>query len=105
MECTIVHQSLDRKASCVENRQRMHDRSFEKLGKAVRQRRKALGLKQVELAELARCSNRFVHMVEAGKPSLRLDKLLDLLGVLGLGLQLARGGRLAILEPLPEARG
>ena len=75
----------------------MHDRSF---GKAVRGRREALGLKQVELAELARCSTRFVHMVEAGKATMRLDKLLDVLSVLGLGIQLVRGPRIAVAEAL-----
>jgi y4mF family transcriptional regulator len=78
----------------------MHDRSFHELGRALRARREALGLKQVELAELARCSTRFVHMVEAGKPTVRFDKLLDLLAVVGLGLQLARVPRLAIPDAL-----
>ena len=78
----------------------MHDRSFHELGRAVRARREALGLKQVELAELARCSTRFAHMVEAGKPTVRFDKLLDLLAVLGLGLQLARVPRLAVPDAL-----
>jgi len=57
----------------------------------VRARRRALHLKQEELAELAGCSTRFVHTVEAGKPSIRLDKLLDVLQVLGL--------RLAVVGP------
>lgn len=61
------------------------------LGEAVRQRRLELGLRQSELAELAGCSQRFVHTVEQGKPSLRLDKLLDLLRVLGLGLSVVPG--------------
>lgn len=61
------------------------------LAAAVRARRQRLGLRQEELAELAGCSTRFVHTVEAGKPSLRLDKLLALLAVLGLGLELRRG--------------
>jgi y4mF family transcriptional regulator len=67
----------------------MHDRAFEAgLARAVRRRRDDLGLRQVELAELAGCSTRFVHTVEAGKPTVRLDKLLALLRVLGLRLQL-----------------
>jgi len=40
---------------------------------------------------LAGCSQRFVHEVERGKPTLRLNKLLDLLEVLGLGLALVPG--------------
>lgn len=61
------------------------------LGEAVRRRRHELGLRQVELAELAGCSQRFVHTVEQGKPSLRLDKILDLLQVLGLGFDVVPG--------------
>lgn len=69
----------------------MHDHAFaDALGADVRQRRRALGLKQVDLAELAGCSTRFVHAVEAGKPTLRLDSLLDVLRVLGLSLRLER---------------
>jgi y4mF family transcriptional regulator len=71
---------------------RMHDRSFATvLAATVRERREELGLRQVELAELARCSTRFVHTVESSKPTVRLDKLLAVLQVLGLHLQLARG--------------
>lgn len=56
------------------------------IGGIVRARRLKLGLKQQELAELAGCSTRFVHTVEAGKATLRLNKLLDVLNVLGLEL-------------------
>jgi HTH-type transcriptional regulator / antitoxin HipB len=57
------------------------------LAEAVRLRRTELGLTQAEVAELAGCSQRFVHTVEQGKPTLRLDKLLDVLEVLGLSLE------------------
>ncbi|MFN3242681.1 MAG: type II toxin-antitoxin system Y4mF family antitoxin [Planctomycetota bacterium] len=73
----------------------MHDHAFpQSLGERLRQRRAELGLKQVDLAELAGCSTRFVHAAEAGKPTLRLDKLLQLLDVLGLRLVVepAHGG-------------
>ncbi len=62
------------------------------MGLAVRARRLELGLKQQELAEMAGCSTRFVHTVEAGKPSVRLDKLIDVLGVLGLRLSIEGPG-------------
>jgi len=52
----------------------------------VRARRLKLGLRQQELAELAGCSTRFIHTVEAGKATLRLNKLIDVLDVLGLEL-------------------
>lgn len=61
------------------------------LAQAVRTRREDLGLRQDELADLAECSTRFVSMVEHAKPTLRLDKVLDLLSVLGLELVLRRG--------------
>lgn len=61
------------------------------LAEAVRRRRIELGLRQSDLAELGGCSQRFVHTVEQGKPTLRLDKLLDVLEVLGLGLSVAPG--------------
>lgn len=81
----------------------MHDHaSGPSIGSAVRRRRENLGLKQAELAELARCSNRFVHSVEAGKVSVRLDKLLDVLRVLGLGLRLGPGAPLSVDERLDE---
>jgi y4mF family transcriptional regulator len=56
------------------------------VGRKVRDRRKSLGLTQDDLADLARCPPRFVPGLEAGKPSVRLDKLRDVLDVLGLEL-------------------
>ena len=52
----------------------------------VRARRKSLRLTQQDLADLARCSARFVRALEAGKQTVRLDKLLDVLDALGLEL-------------------
>lgn len=57
------------------------------LGSDVRSRRRELGLTQAGLAELAEVSERFVRSVEANKDSVRLDKLVALLGVLGLELR------------------
>jgi y4mF family transcriptional regulator len=62
-----------------------------RLADAVRRRRESLGLRQEDLAGLARCSQRFVHTVEAGKATVRFDKLLDVLATLGLTLAVARG--------------
>jgi len=61
------------------------------LGEGVRARREALGLRQSELADLAGCSARFVHTLETGKGTVRLDKVLDVLEVLGLSLKLTSG--------------
>jgi y4mF family transcriptional regulator len=62
------------------------------LAEAVRRRRKDLRLRQVELAELAGCSTRFLHTVEAGKATVRFDKLLGVLRILGLRLHLEPSG-------------
>lgn len=65
----------------------------EDIGEKVAQRRKALGLSQSELAEFALCGRLFVSQLENGKQSVRLDKLLAILNVLGLELELAEVNR------------
>ena len=67
----------------------MHDRSD--VGQAIHTRRRDLRLTQDQLADLAGCSTRFVHALERGKPTLRIDKVLDVLEVLGLELAMRRG--------------
>lgn len=82
--------------------------TFSALSQAVRARREELGLRQAELADLAGCSQRFVHTVEHGKASLRLDKVLDVLEVLGLGLEVIPGRgdiRFAPESPAPPPPG
>lgn len=54
------------------------------LGGSIRARRRALGLSQAELADLAGCSSRFLRSLEKGKQTIQLDKLLDVLDALGL---------------------
>ncbi len=54
------------------------------LGQAVRARRKALGVTQIELAGLAGVGERFVSEVERGKATAEMGKVLKLLGRLGL---------------------
>ena len=60
------------------------------IGQTVRERRRALDLTQDALADLAGCSTRFVRSLEHGKATLRIDKLIDLLDVLGLELRVER---------------
>lgn len=62
-----------------------------RLGAAVRRRRKALGLSQLDLSRYAGCGLAFLYDLERGKPSVRLDKVLDVLEVLGIELRLADG--------------
>lgn len=72
------------------------------LGRAIRARRKALRLTQVDLSRLAGCGPDFVYDVEAGKTSLRLDKLLDVLVILGLELVVAQGKQGLRIAPALE---
>lgn len=57
------------------------------LASDVRARRHQLRLTQLQLAELAGVSERFVRLVESGKPSVQLDKLESLLEAVGLELR------------------
>lgn len=57
-------------------------------GDQISGRRRALGLRQIDLAELAGVSERFVREVEAGKPTVRLDVLTKVLTALGLEIEL-----------------
>ena len=59
------------------------------LGSQVRARRRELGLRQQDLADLAGCSTRFLHELEHDKPRLALDLVLEVLRVLGLTLVVA----------------
>ena len=56
------------------------------IGTEAKSRRRALGISQEELADLAGVSARFVHTLEHGKPTVRLDKVLAVFDVLGLEL-------------------
>jgi y4mF family transcriptional regulator len=53
------------------------------IGTFVRERRKAAGLTQLQLAELTGVGLRFVSELERGKPSLRLDAVDKVLAAFG----------------------
>jgi len=59
------------------------------LGRAVRDRRRELGITQDDLAGFSGVGRRLIIEIEAGKPTVRLDKLLVVLHGLGLRLQVA----------------
>jgi HTH-type transcriptional regulator/antitoxin HipB len=63
------------------------EREAREIAAAVRRARKALGLRQDELALAAGVSTRTVHQIEHGKPTSRLDSLAPVLEVLGLRLR------------------
>ena len=72
-----------------------HDRTH-MVADAVVERRRALRLRQEDLADLAEVSHRFVQTLEAGKPTVRLDKVVAVLEALGLELAVvprSRGGQ------------
>lgn len=62
----------------------------EAIGAVVRQRRRELELTQLTLAQFAGCSARFLHDLEHGKERISLDKLFDVLDVLGLEIDVVR---------------
>lgn len=56
------------------------------IGDRVRIARREMRLRQDELAGAAGVGVRFIVELEAGKPTVRMDKLIRVLGVLGLSL-------------------
>jgi len=61
--------------------------SVEDLGRAVRAARKAAGLDQKDAAGLAGVGLRFLSDLENGKPTVRMDKVMRVVAVLGLELR------------------
>jgi HTH-type transcriptional regulator / antitoxin HipB len=68
-----------------------HTLEMAALGKGIQKQRKSLGLSQAQLATFAGCGKLFIVHAENGKETLRIDKLLDVLKVLGLQLKLQPG--------------
>jgi HTH-type transcriptional regulator / antitoxin HipB len=59
-------------------------RSSVELGAIVREQRKRLALKQIDIAGLGNTGNRFIVDLENGKPTVQLQKVLDVMDLLGL---------------------
>ena len=59
-------------------------RSAADLGGVARKQRQMLGLKQGDVAGLGNTGNRFMVDLDRGKPTLQLQKTLDVLDLLGL---------------------
>lgn len=59
-------------------------RSSSELGVIVREQRKHLALKQLDIAGLGNTGNRFIVDLEHGKPTVQLQKVLDIMDLLGL---------------------
>jgi HTH-type transcriptional regulator / antitoxin HipB len=56
------------------------------LGAIVRSQRQRLALRQLDVAGLGNTGNRFIVELENGKPTLQLQKVLDVMDLLGLEL-------------------
>ena len=59
-------------------------RSSVELGAVICNQRKRLALNQLDLAGLGNTGNRFIVDLENGKPTVQLQKVLDLMDLLGL---------------------
>lgn len=68
-------------------------KSVDALGKYIRAVRKQQGLTQADIAGLAAIGNRFVVDLEKGKPTIQLQKTLDVLALLGLELVIRKKGQ------------
>lgn len=59
-------------------------RTSVELGAVVREQRKRLALKQLDIAGLGNTGNRFIVDLENGKPTVQLQKVLNVMDLLGL---------------------
>ena len=66
--------------------------SSTQLGEVACAIRKAQGLTQLDLAGIGGLGNRFVIDLEKGKPTIQLQKAMDVLALLGLELVVRRKG-------------
>ena len=62
------------------------------IGKAIRVRRKELGYTQAFLAEYAGVSASFLSELENGKDTVQINKLMDVMSLLGMDLCIYRRG-------------
>jgi y4mF family transcriptional regulator len=71
----------------------MRVRSVLEVGAAARDRRERLGWSQQALAERAGVTREWVVRFEGGKPSVRLDRVFDVITALGLVVELDERAR------------
>jgi y4mF family transcriptional regulator len=64
----------------------------QELGEAIRKRRKALGLTQKELTQYCGCSVKFLSELENGKSTVRIDKVIRIVKMLGCDLYIISRG-------------
>ena len=67
-------------------------RSVEDLGSLIQCVRKEQGLTQIDISGLAHTGNRYIVDLEKGKPTIQMQKALDVLALLGLELIVRKKG-------------
>ena len=67
-------------------------KSTKELGDFIRTFRTSQNLTQADILGLANTGNRFIVELESGKPTVQLQKVLDVLDVLGLELIVQKKG-------------
>jgi y4mF family transcriptional regulator len=67
-------------------------RSIEDLGALIQRVRKEQGLTQIDISGLAHTGNRYIVDLEKGKPTIQMQKALDVLELLGLELIVRKRG-------------
>ena len=72
--------------------------SANKLGQAIRARRRELGYTQTELAEFSGCGLTFLSNLENGKKTAELEKTLRVVSTLGIDLLFEVRGKYKILN-------
>lgn len=68
----------------LKNKEILKITTTKELGQLMRTQRKALGLTQADIAGVGNSGNRFVVELEAGKPTVQLQKTIDTLNLIGL---------------------
>ena len=76
-----------------------------RLGEALRARRKSQGLSQLEVCDLAGVGPAFLYQLEHGKPTVRMDKVLAVLSVLGLGFEVRDSHEALTVAPISGEEG
>lgn len=60
------------------------------MAKEIKEMRKAAGLRQIDVSKRAGVGLRFIRELEQGKPTLRLDKVKQVLDLFGCELRIRR---------------
>ena len=63
------------------------------IGTKIKELRKKYQLTQIELSERAGVGLRFIRELEHGKPTVRLDKVNQVLGFLGRHIEIVKNGK------------